>query len=61
MAGDKGILESVGREIKQNPPAILARTKRKFGPTRAAKQQTAILLNKARQAGASVPRPKAMV
>lgn len=53
---DRAILESVGHELKVNPPKQLARTARKFGSADAAKQRTAILLSKARKAGASVPR-----
>lgn len=52
----RGILQSVGRELKVNPPAQLARTARKFGAADAAKQRVAILLNKSRKAGASIPR-----
>lgn len=58
MAGpkSKAILQRVGTELKQNPPAILGKTRRKFGAKRAASQKTAILLNKARRMGASIPR-----
>jgi len=54
------ILESTGKELKENPPAIVASTRRKFGPARARKQTVAILLNKARKAGASIPKPKSL-
>ncbi len=54
----QGILEDVGSEIKQNPPKILAKTANKFGPARAEKQRVAILLSKARKAGASVAKPQ---
>jgi hypothetical protein len=40
---------AAGEEIKENPPSILARTRRKFGAKRAEAQRTAILLNKARK------------
>jgi hypothetical protein len=50
------ILEGVGTEIKENPPKVLASTAQKFGPARAAKQKVAILLSKARRAGASIPK-----
>ncbi len=53
---DRAILERVGHELKSNPPKQLARTARKFGASDAAKQRTAILLSKARKAGASIPR-----
>jgi len=54
--GNREILESVGHEMKVNPPKQLAKTARKFGASDAAKQRTAILLSKARKAGASIPR-----
>ncbi len=46
------ILSSVGRELKRNPPAILAKTRRKKGARAANRQRVAILLNKARERGA---------
>jgi hypothetical protein len=59
MAGkQRAILESVGHEMKENPPKILSHTRDKFGSARADKQRTAILLSKARRAGASIPRSK---
>jgi hypothetical protein len=54
MADDNEILESVGHEIKVNPPKVLESTRRKFGVGRAKKQRVAILLSKARKMGASV-------
>jgi len=54
------ITESVGKELKDNPPAILASTKRKFGAARAESQRRAILLSKARRMGARIPKPKSM-
>lgn len=54
MAKDRAILENVGHEIKTNPPKILAHTRRKFGAEDAEKQRKAILLSKARKAGAHV-------
>ena len=56
MADSKGILESVGRELKENPPSILRSTRRKFGAARALKQKRAILLSKARNLGAAIPK-----
>jgi len=50
----RSILQSVGRELKQNPPKVLAKTRRKSGAKRANKQRVAILLSKARRAGAKV-------
>ena len=52
------ILESVGHEIKKNPPKILAHTRAKFGVKRAEAQRTAILLNKARKRGVKIKRKK---
>ena len=54
--GRKGasIIQSVGRELKHNPPKILAKTRRKKGAKAAARQRTAILLSKARSRGADV-------
>ena len=52
------VLESVGNELKENPPKILARTRARFGVKRAEKQRVAILLSKARKRGAKVKRKK---
>lgn len=52
---DDDKLSTIGREMKENPPAILRATRRKFGVARAKKQRTAILLSKARQAGVKIP------
>lgn len=46
-----GALQRAGREMKENPPAILAKTARKSGKKRAKKQKVAILLSKARNGG----------
>ena len=43
---------AVLRELKEDPPAILAKTRRKKGATAAKKQRIAILLSKARKDGA---------
>lgn len=48
------ILKKVGHEIKTNPPRILAKTAKKKGKKQADKQRVAILLSKARKAGASI-------
>lgn len=48
------VLEAVGHEMKVNPPKILAHTARKFGRADAKKQRVAILLSKARKAGATI-------
>jgi hypothetical protein len=58
MAGkSKDVLQSIGEEIKSNPPSVLASTRAKYGPMRAEKQRVAMLLSKARKARASVPKP----
>jgi hypothetical protein len=51
-------LEAAGHELKHNPPKILAKTRRKKGKKAANKQRVAILLSKARRAGAKVPRKR---
>ena len=51
----RGILHRVGVEIRDSPPKILSHTRNKFGAKRAESQRKAILLNKARKAGARVP------
>lgn len=53
-------IAAIGRELKDNPPSIVASTRRKFGPARANKQRVAILLSKARKAGASISKSKGM-
>jgi hypothetical protein len=50
------ITESVGKELKNNPPKILAQTASKFGQQRAQKQKVAILLSKSRKLGANIPK-----
>jgi len=50
------IMESVGHELKENEPAIVGSTRRKFGPARAEKQRRAILFSKAKKLGAAVPK-----
>lgn len=52
------ILKSMGHEMKMNPPKILAKTAKKEGSAQAAKQKVAILLSKARAAGAKIPEGK---
>lgn len=49
------ILKAVGHELKTNPPKVLKKTAKKSGKKRAAKQKIAILLSKARAAGARIP------
>lgn len=48
------LLSSIGGELKENPPEVLAKTRKKKGKAAAEKQRVAILLSKARKAGARV-------
>jgi hypothetical protein len=48
------LLEKYGKEMKKNPPKILAKTAKKKGKKQAEKQRVAILLNKVRRAGGKV-------
>ncbi len=50
----KKILSRIGKELKKDEPAIVGKTRRKKGAKAAAKQKTAILLSKARKAGARI-------
>lgn len=49
-------IEAAGHEMKVNPPKILAKTQKKFGKKRMEKQKVAIMLSKAREAGAKIPK-----
>ena len=51
------LLSGIGKELKKNPPKILAKTRKKKGAKAANKQRIAILLSKAREAGANIPYP----
>ncbi len=51
-------IDMAGHEIKENPPKILAHTKKKFGMSKMKKQKTAIMLAKARKEGADIPLKK---
>ena len=42
--------------MKENPPSILAKTRKKKGAKAAESVRRAILLSKAREAGAHIPR-----
>lgn len=42
-------IEAAFRELKNNPPKIVKRTKKKFGAQRARAQEIAIALSKARR------------
>lgn len=48
-------IEAAGHEIKENPPKILAHTRKKFGKKKAEAQKIVIMLSKARKAGAKIP------
>ena len=52
------VLQRVGHELKVDEPEIVGHTRRKYGPARASKQKKAILLEKARKAGARIPKKK---
>jgi hypothetical protein len=54
------IIDSVGKELKSNPPGILAKTAAKYGAADAKKQRVAILLSKSRKLGAKIPARKGM-
>ncbi|HEY7195536.1 MAG TPA: hypothetical protein VH439_17465 [Gemmatimonadales bacterium] len=49
------LTQSAFHEVKQNPPKILAKTRKKKGKKKANKQRIAIALSKARAAGARIP------
>jgi hypothetical protein len=55
-AKTKRLTKAAGHEIKVNPPKILAKTAAKSGAKQAAKQKVAIMLSKARSAGADIPK-----
>lgn len=45
----KEALERAGHELKQNPPRVLAKTRKKHGAKAANKQRIAIMFSKARR------------
>lgn len=51
----KRLIEAAGKEIKKSPPKVLATTARKSGAKQTNKQRVAIMLSKARAAGANIP------
>ena len=51
-----GRVEAAFREVTENEPSVVAKTRKKFGALRARRQKVAIVLSKAREAGASIPR-----
>jgi len=54
----RGILKMSFSEVFAKTPKAVKRTARKFGEKRAKKQRIAIALNKARRAGARIPKPR---
>ena len=58
MGRSTDIVDSVGKELKADPPKQLAATAAKFGQAKANKQRVAILLSKSRGMGAKIPGPK---
>jgi len=53
---EDGKVKAAFREVYQDEPAAVGKTRRKFGEDRALKQKIAIALSKARQTGARVPK-----
>jgi len=49
------ILDSVGSELKEDPPAAVERAKRREGKAKGERVRRAILLSKARKSGADIP------
>jgi hypothetical protein len=52
----KKLLEEAGHELKKNPPKVLKQTAKKKGMHQAEKQRIAIMISKARAAGADIPK-----
>ena len=52
----RGRVEEAFHEVSENEPAVVAKTRAKFGAVRARRQKIAIALSKARKAGASIPK-----
>lgn len=48
------LLTGIGRELKENPPSVLEKTRKKKGVKAAEAQRRAILLSKARAMGADI-------
>lgn len=51
-------LSKAGKEMKKKEPATIAKTRRKKGKAAAEAQRVAILLSKAREEGADIPKKK---
>lgn len=58
MTQTQAKIEEAGHEMKMSPPKILAKTRKKSGALAANKQRIAIMLSKARAAGAKIPTAK---
>ena len=58
MTKKRAVLHRIGAELRDNPPRILEKTKKKKGAKAAERQRRAILLSKARRAGAKIPRKR---
>lgn len=58
MTKSRKLVESAGRELRDNPPSVLEKTRRKKGAKAARKQEVAIMLSKARSRGAKIPQRK---
>lgn len=56
MSKTQRLIKAAGHEIKEKEPAIVGHTREKFGAKRAEAQKTAIMLDKARRAGADIPK-----
>jgi len=52
----KRLIQAAGKELKSNPPKVLKSTMHKKGSEAANKQRIAIMLSKARAAGADIPK-----
>lgn len=52
----RSVLKQMFGELKRNPPAVLAKTRKKKGPAQANRQRVAIGLSKAREAGVRIPK-----
>jgi hypothetical protein len=47
----KAAIEKAGKELKDNPPSVLAKTRAKKGAKAAERQRRAIMFSKARREG----------
>lgn len=54
MTKSQRLVKAAGHEMKENPPAVLAKTRREKGEEAAEAQRKAIMLSKARKAGARI-------